>query len=184
MIGKFWMLGFRWTYQSGGRYTPIVDLVPSSSHPNVFGARLRRAEFRAVPRLIIASTFARNIRARRSWGYWKFYVDVLNAYDQKNVTGYEYAPNGKNLISPPPGYGPHVPVTKTYVTNFFHRSGSKCSSSERATATSSLGKELQQDGCQDFRIDIMALAFDDMTLGTWNGLAKLVCRRTHERHRS
>ena len=34
-IGKYWSMGFRWTYQSGGRYTPIVDLVPSSTHANV-----------------------------------------------------------------------------------------------------------------------------------------------------
>jgi hypothetical protein len=32
----------------------------------------------------------------KNWGYWKFYVDVLNAYDRQNITGYEYAPNGKN----------------------------------------------------------------------------------------
>jgi hypothetical protein len=40
-------------------------------------------------------------------------------YARKNITGYEYAPNGKKLISPPPGYGPNVPVTKTTNDNFF-----------------------------------------------------------------
>ena len=45
-----------------------------------------------------------------------------------------------------------------------------------------LVEELQQDGRQDFRGDIMGLALDHKTLGTRDDLAKLVRRWTHERH--
>ena len=46
----------------------------------------------------------------KAWGYWKFYVDVLNLYNQENISGYEYAPNRKKRISP---------VTKTVRDEFF-----------------------------------------------------------------
>jgi hypothetical protein len=55
----------------------------------------------------------------KRWGYWKFYVDVLNAYDQDNVASYEYAPNGRKLISAPPGFGANVPVTRTLGDSLF-----------------------------------------------------------------
>jgi hypothetical protein len=55
----------------------------------------------------------------RDWGHWKFHADVLNVYDQENVASYEYAPNGRKLISPPSGYGQGVPVTQTTRDEFF-----------------------------------------------------------------
>jgi len=118
LLGKFWMLGLRWTYQSGGRYTPIVDLLPSSSYPNVLEpvyGKLNSERYPAYHRLDFRAEYTRP----KSWGYWKFYVDVLNAYARKNITGYEYAPNGRKLISPPPGYGANVPVTQTTSDDFF-----------------------------------------------------------------
>jgi hypothetical protein len=118
LIGKHWMLGFRWTYQSGGRYTPIVDLVPSTAYPNVLEpvyGKLNSQQFPDYHRLDFRAEYTRP----KQWGYWKFYVDILNAYNRKNITAYEYAPNGKKLISPPPGYGANVPVTKTTNDEFF-----------------------------------------------------------------
>jgi hypothetical protein len=117
-IGKHWMMGFRWTYQSGGRYTPIVDLVPSSSRPDVLEpvyGRLNSQQYPDFHRLDFRAEYTRP----KSWGYWKFYVDVLNAYAQDNVTGYEYAPNGRDLISPPPGFGANVPVRRTLDEGLF-----------------------------------------------------------------
>jgi len=117
-VGKFWMIGFKWSYQSGGRYTPIVDLVPSSRYPGVFEPVYGPLNSQAYPdyhRLDLLAEYTRP----KAWGYWKFYVDVLNVYNQENISGYEYAPNGKKRISPPPGYGRHVPVTKTVRDEFF-----------------------------------------------------------------
>ncbi len=117
-IGKYWMMGFRWTYQSGGRYTPIVDLVPSSTHANVMEpvyGELNSQQYPDFHRLDFRAEYTRP----KTWGYWKFYVDVLNAYNQDNVASYEYAPGGKKLISPPPGFGPNVPVTRTLGDGLF-----------------------------------------------------------------
>jgi hypothetical protein len=118
LVGKYWMLGFKWTYQSGGRYTPIVDLVPSATYPNVLEpvyGELNSQAYPAYHRLDFLAEYTRP----KAWGYWKFYVDVLNLYNQENISAYEYAPNGKKLISPPPGYGRNVPVTKTVRDEFF-----------------------------------------------------------------
>jgi hypothetical protein len=117
-IGKYWSMGFRWTYQSGGRYTPIVDLVPSSSQPDVMEpvyGDLNSQQYPDFHRLDLRAEYTRP----KSWGYWKFYVDVLNAYNQDNVSSYEYAPNRRKLISPPAGYGANVPVTRTLAEGLF-----------------------------------------------------------------
>ncbi len=117
-LGRFWTLGFRWNYQSGGRYTPVVDLLPSATQPNVIEpvyGKLNSEQYPDYHRLDIRAEYTRP----KDWGYWKLYVDVINAYNQRNITGYEYAPDGKELISPPPGYGQHVPVTKTVTDGLF-----------------------------------------------------------------
>ena len=117
-IGKWWTMGFRWTYQSGGRYTPIVDLAQSSTHPNVLEpvyGELNSQKYPDFHRLDFRAEYTRP----KSWGYWKFYVDVLNAYDQDNVASYDYAPNGRKLIAPPPGFGANVPVTRTLGDSLF-----------------------------------------------------------------
>jgi hypothetical protein len=111
LVGKSWMIGFRWNYQSGGRYTPIVDLSPSSSHPGVFEpvyGKLSSEQYPDYHRL----DFRAEYTSPKTWGYWKFYADVLNVYNYRSATSYEYAPNGKKLIAPPPGYGQHIPVTQ------------------------------------------------------------------------
>lgn len=117
-VGKFWTLGFKWTYQSGGRYTPIVDLVPSANYPNVLEpvyGQLNSQKHPDYHRLDFLAEYTRP----KAWGYWKFYVDVMNVYNQENISSYQYAPNGKKLISPPPGYGRNIPVTKKLRDEFF-----------------------------------------------------------------
>jgi hypothetical protein len=117
-VGDFWTVGFTWNYQSGGRYTPVVGLLPSSAYPNVLEpvyGKLNSEQYPNYHRL----DFRAERTSQKDWGYWKYYVDVLDVYNQKNVTSYEYAPNGKKLISPPPGYGQNVPVTQTTRDGFF-----------------------------------------------------------------
>lgn len=111
LVGKSWVVGFRWNYQSGGRYTPIVDLLPSSSHPGVFEpvyGKLNSEQYPDYHRLDFRAEYTRP----KTWGYWKFYTDILNVYNYRSATSYEYAPNGKKLIAPPAGYGQHVPVSQ------------------------------------------------------------------------
>jgi hypothetical protein len=110
LFGKHWTLGFVWNYQSGARYTPVVDLVPSSNPAvlePVYG-RLNSERYPAYHRLDFRAEYLRP----KSWGHWKLYLDIINLYDHENVSEYEYAPDGKDLIATPPGYGPHVPVAQ------------------------------------------------------------------------
>jgi hypothetical protein len=118
LVGKSWVMGFRWNYQSGGRYTPVVDLLPSSSHAGIFEpvyGKLNSEQYPDYHRLDFRAEYTRP----KSWGYWKFYADVLNVYNHRSATSYEYAPNGKKLISPPPGYGQQIPVTQTRSDGLF-----------------------------------------------------------------
>ena len=117
-IGKWWSMGIRWTYQSGGRYTPIVNLAQSATHPSVMEpvyGELNSQKYPDFHRLDFRAEYTRP----KTWGYWKFYVDVLNAYNQDNVSSYEYAPNGKHLIATPAGFGANVPVTRTLAEGLF-----------------------------------------------------------------
>jgi TonB-dependent Receptor Plug Domain len=118
LLGKSWTVGFRWNYQSGGRYTPIVDLVPSGTTPNILEpvyGQLNSEKYPDYHRLDLRAEYLRP----KSWGHWKFYVDIINAYDQKNIASYEYAPDGEDLISPPAGYGRNVPVAREIQDGFF-----------------------------------------------------------------
>jgi hypothetical protein len=78
-------------------------------HPEVMEPVYGKLNAKRLPanhRLDLRAEYARP----RTWGHWKFCMDVLKAYNRNGVVGYEYAPNGKKLIAPPAGYGPHVPV--------------------------------------------------------------------------
>jgi hypothetical protein len=118
LLGDHWMLGWRWNYQSGGRYTPIVDLLPSSTYPDVYEPVYGQLNSQRLPDYHRLDFRAEYTRPKR-WGYWKFYVDVLNVYNHKSASGYEYAPSGRKLIAPPPGYGENVPVTRTTTDGLF-----------------------------------------------------------------
>lgn len=110
MIGERWMIGFKWNYQSGGRYTPVTHLVPSNT-PSVLEpvyGELNSEQYPDYHQLDFRAEYTRP----KSWGYWKFYIDILNVYNRENVEEYDYAPNGVNLISPPPGYGENIPVSE------------------------------------------------------------------------
>jgi outer membrane receptor protein involved in Fe transport len=118
LVGKRWMMGLRWSYQSGARYTPIIGLLPSSSHAGVsepvYGM-LNSQRLPAYHRLDLRAEYT----SPKKWGYWKFYVDVLNAYNHKSVASYDYAPSGRKLVATPPGYGADVPVSKTTTDGLF-----------------------------------------------------------------
>ena len=110
-IGDNWKVGFKWNYQSGGRYTPVTGLIPSSSNSAILEpvyGELNSQRYPDYHRL----DFRAEYTSPKEWGYWKFYADILNVYNRENVQSYEYTPTGKKLISPPPGFGKQVPVTQ------------------------------------------------------------------------
>lgn len=117
LVGERWNLGIKWSYQSGGRYTPVTDLVASDNFPDVFEpvyGELNSRKYPAYHRLDFRAEYVRP----KNWGHWKFYVDILNVYNRDNVEEYEYAPDGQDLVSPPPGFGENVPVKAEYADGF------------------------------------------------------------------
>lgn len=130
MVGNYqltdrWLFGFKWTIQSGLLYTPIVDLRESTTHPGTYVPVYGELNSERLPvyhRLDLRGEYSRPTR----FGFWSIFVDVLNAYDQKNVEGYQYSPNGyQTEHSTPDGFGDNVPVTEEEGFRFFPSIGFK-----------------------------------------------------------
>jgi len=105
-----WRFGMRWTYQTGDRYTPIIDVAQNARDASVlepvYGVRnsyvspdYHRLDLRA------------EYKKPTSWGYWSVFMDIINFYGRENVSGYAFAPNRVDILqTPPPGFGDNVPV--------------------------------------------------------------------------
>jgi len=84
-LGKKWQFSLAWLYHTGWRVTPI-HIVSSENGPaleygEIFSEKLpayHRLDFR-----INRSVFLGNKRS------FEFYIDVFNAYNRKNIRGYE-----------------------------------------------------------------------------------------------
>ena len=110
MIGEKWMLGIKWSYQSGARYTPIVDLSESANFPDVYEpvyGELNSERYPDYHRLDVRADYT----SPKDWGYWKFYIDILNVYNRENIEGYDYQPNGEDLVATPDGFAEGIPVS-------------------------------------------------------------------------
>lgn len=83
-----WSFGARWTYHSGNPYTPYYKSTNQREDgtyiPNTGETNSRRVP--AYHRLDL------RIERRRVYDTWKMntYLEVINAYNRKNVGGYEY----------------------------------------------------------------------------------------------
>ena len=92
-------------------YTPIVAVQANANQPMVDEPVYGEYNSRRLPyyhRLDFLAEYKRDTR----FGYWSFYIDILNVYNRHNVNGYSYAANGKNTLSSnPPGFGDDVPVS-------------------------------------------------------------------------
>lgn len=119
LLSDRWMLGVKWSLQSGALYTPIVDLVENANNPGIFEPVYGEYNSERYPfyhRLDIRAEYT----SPKDWGYWKFYLDVLNAYGQENIEEYDYSPNSDDTLSPPPdGFGDNIPVTADSAIGFF-----------------------------------------------------------------
>ncbi len=117
-INALWSVGGRWRVQSGGLYTPIVDLERSETQPGVFKPVYGELNSQRLP---VYHRLDLHIERKRryAWGELDFYSDILNLYGQENIQAYRYAPDATERVDPPPGYGPHVPVaTEVGITGF------------------------------------------------------------------
>lgn len=111
LLTEHWTLGAKWSLQSGGMYTPIIAVQANANQPTVDEPVYGEYNSRRLPyyhRLDFLAEYKRDTR----FGYWSFYIDILNVYNRHNVNGYSYAANGKNTLSSnPPGFGDDVPVS-------------------------------------------------------------------------
>lgn len=124
-LTEHWLMGLRWSLQSGGLYTPIVDVQPNATNSSVMEPVYGELNSERLPfyhRLDLRVEYTRPT----GFGMWSFFVDVLNAYNADNVQGYRYAPNGNDTInSTPDGFGSNVPVSESEGLGFFPSVGFK-----------------------------------------------------------
>jgi len=123
-INDLWNIGFRWKAQSGALYTPIVGLEASTTQTGVMNPVYGKVNSERLP-----AYHRLDIRIERvsnySWGSFTFFTDFLNAYGNENIEGYDYAPNGEDLATPPDGFASNIPVTKVVGMGFFPSVGVK-----------------------------------------------------------
>lgn len=119
LLTERWTLGIKWSLQSGGMYTPIVDIQPNATQPSVMEPVYGEYNSERLPYYHRLDFRAEYLRPT-GFGYWSFFVDVLNVYNQKNITGYDYAANGEDTLSKQPdGFGDNVPVRASTALGFF-----------------------------------------------------------------
>ncbi len=106
-----WSFGVKWKFQTGDRYTPIVDVARNSLNSRVLEPIYGQRNSETTPdyhRL----DFRVQYKKEKAWGYWSVYADIINLYGRENVSGYDFAPNGVDVLNQPPaGFGSNVPVS-------------------------------------------------------------------------
>jgi outer membrane receptor protein involved in Fe transport len=110
-LTEHWMLGMKWTFQSGNLYTPISSLKENSTRPEVLEPVYGTPYSERLPLYHRLDIRAEYKKPQAYGGHWSVFVDLLNAYDNDNVAGYQLALNGREVLgSQPDGFGADVPV--------------------------------------------------------------------------
>lgn len=89
-LNQDWTLGFKWRYQSGQLITPVVSAAQTNvDNPDKYVPVYGDLNSRRLPDI-----HKLDIRLDRNYQYKKWnmdlYVEVLNVYNQANVSGYKY----------------------------------------------------------------------------------------------
>jgi hypothetical protein len=89
-INPIWQLGFKWRYQSGQLVTPLVGSVPNADNPELYDPIYGELNSERLP-----ASHSLDVRADRTFHHagWDMdlYVEILNVYNHRNVTGYSYS---------------------------------------------------------------------------------------------
>lgn len=112
-----WSFGFKWQIQSGLVDTPIIDVRSNNIgvQSPIYGAiNSQRLPFYHRLDLKIQYQW---LRKKDKQGM--IFIDLINAYNQRNVEAYVFNPGGKDLIAPPKGYGSNVPVSEELSMGIF-----------------------------------------------------------------
>lgn len=89
-LNEDWTIGFKWRYQSGQLITPVISSAQTSSeYPDLWIPTYGELNSKRLP-----DSHKLDIRLDRNYQYQKWnmdlYVEVLNVYNQDNVTSYKY----------------------------------------------------------------------------------------------
>jgi outer membrane receptor protein involved in Fe transport len=89
-LNQDWTLGFKWRYQSGQLITPVVSAAQTNiDNPDKYVPVYGDLNSRRLPDI-----HKLDIRLDRNYQYKKWnmdlYVEVLNVYNQANISGYKY----------------------------------------------------------------------------------------------
>lgn len=89
-INPVWQLGFKWRYQSGQLITPLISANQNAENPELYDPVYGELNSERLP-----ASHSLDIRADRTFHYpaWEMdlYIEVLNVYNQRNITGYSYS---------------------------------------------------------------------------------------------
>jgi len=108
---KNWIFGLKWSLRSGSLYTPIVNIRANTNSPAITEPVYGKLNSERLPiyhRLDLRAEYFTPVRI----GQLSLFADILNVYNQRNIDGYTFSPNGSNLeSSTPDGFGANVPVS-------------------------------------------------------------------------
>jgi hypothetical protein len=86
-----WLFGAKWTYHSGSPYTPVIgnsETYPDGRVKPTYG-EVNSRRLPAYHRLDLRA----DRRVERNTWAMNFYIEIINAYNRKNVSGYRYDPD-------------------------------------------------------------------------------------------
>lgn len=90
---EHWLFGLKWSVQSGQVYTPVVDTQSNTNNPgaveSVVYGDINSERLPLYHRLDLRAEYKRPT----GYGMWSMFVDLLNAYDQKNIQGISSTPD-------------------------------------------------------------------------------------------
>lgn len=90
-----WLFGAKWTYHSGNPYTPILNEKDDPTPPTYPDGRIIPI-YGEINSRRLPAYHRLDLRADRRVEYktWtmNYYIEIINAYNQKNVAGYRYDP--------------------------------------------------------------------------------------------
>lgn len=112
---EHWSLGLKWSVQSGALYTPVTGVRSSSNYPEVQQRVYGQPNSERLPyyhRLDLRTDYSRDT----GYGMWSVFVDLLNAYDSKNVQG---------VSSTPDSFGDNITESRAEGLDFFPSLGFK-----------------------------------------------------------
>lgn len=93
-ITEEWTLGFKWRYSSGQLYTPVLSATQDAKDPELYNPTYGDLNSERFP-----DYHKLDVRLDRNYQFtdWEMdlYLEMLNAYNRKNVTDYEYSPDYK-----------------------------------------------------------------------------------------